>query len=235
MKSEQNPGNRGADLERRARLHAALGDPARLWVVDLLSVGDASPKELQEALGMPSNLLAHHLGVLAREGLVVRHRSEADRRRSYLRVVPDVLDGLLPQRVEPATRVVFVCTANTARSQLAAALWTRASGVPATSAGTHPADAVAPGAVAVASRRGLPLRQVQPRALAHVLRSEDFLVTVCDNAHEELDRQHPSPRVAHSLHWSVPDPVPAGTDRAFDAAYDDLATRVANLASRLTN
>jgi ArsR family transcriptional regulator, arsenate/arsenite/antimonite-responsive transcriptional repressor / arsenate reductase (thioredoxin) len=37
---------------------------------------------------MPSNLLAHHLRVLEEAGLVTRHRSEGDKRRSYLRLVP---------------------------------------------------------------------------------------------------------------------------------------------------
>ena len=232
MTIERIAGRTAADFERAARLHAALADPSRLRVVDLLRLGDVSPKELQAALDMPSNLVAHHLAVLEREGLLTRHRSEGDRRRSYLRLVPEALDRLMPAPVEVAPRVVFVCTANTARSQLAAALWNRASGVPATSAGTHPAATIAPGAVAVAGRRGLPLRRVRPRALVGVLRADDYLITVCDNAHEELHRQTP-PAAGRSLHWSVPDPVPAGTDAAFDTAYDDLAARVAYLAPRL--
>ena len=59
------------------------------------------------------------------------------------------------------------------------------------------------------------------------------MVTVCDNAHEELDRTADQ-RYGHRLHWSVPDPVRAGTDEAFDHAYDDLARRVTQLAPRLT-
>jgi protein-tyrosine-phosphatase len=131
-----------------------------------------------------------------------------------------------------AARVVFVCTANTARSQLAAALWSQASAVPATSAGTHPAPRVAAGAVAVARRHQLPLQQVRTRALDDVLGTDDYIVTVCDNAHEELHRtQTASVRTAH---WSVPDPVRLDTPAAFDAAYDDLAARVATLVPRLT-
>ena len=83
------------DLERRSRVHGALADPSRLRIVDTLSLGDASPKELQAMLGMPSNLLAHHLHVLEGAGLLFRHRSQSDRRRSYLRLVPSALDGLL--------------------------------------------------------------------------------------------------------------------------------------------
>jgi protein-tyrosine-phosphatase/DNA-binding transcriptional ArsR family regulator len=217
---------------RRARLHAALADAARLRIVDRLSLGDATPGELQELLGMPSNLVAHHLRVLEGEGVLARHRSHGDRRRSYVSLVPEALDGLLPQVSTPASRVVFVCTANTARSQLAAALWARASDVPATSAGTRPADRVAAGAVAVARRRRLPLHQVAPRSLHDVVRDDDVLITVCDSAHEEL-RNLPVVTSMPALHWSVPDPVADGRAAAFDAVYDELASRVAHLAPRL--
>jgi protein-tyrosine-phosphatase len=59
------------------------------------------------------------------------------------------------------------------------------------------------------------------------LEAEDFVITVCDLAHEELGN-------LGGLHWSVPDPVPAGTDAAFDAAFDDIARRVQDLAPHLT-
>jgi len=220
------------EVRRRARVHAALADPARLCLVDRLALGDATPGELRDLLGMPSNLLAHHLRVLEGAGLLSRHRSQGDRRRSYVSLVPQTLDGLWSQSTTPTTRVVFVCTANSARSQLAAALWNRSSEVPATSAGTHPADTVAPGAVAVARRRRLPLRQVRPRALDDVLDDEDLVVTVCDSAHEEL--RHRPDAGQRFLHWSVPDPVEIGTDAAFDVAYDHVAARVEQLAPRLT-
>jgi protein-tyrosine-phosphatase/DNA-binding HxlR family transcriptional regulator len=232
MTSEQSQG--AVDLDRRTRIHAALADPARLRIVDHLSYGDASPTELQALLGKASNLLAHHLHVLDRAGLITRHRSEADRRRTYLRLVPDALTGLLPHRVMPVTRVVFVCTANSARSQLAAALWRRASAVPVASAGTHPADRVAPGAVATARRHGLKLATTDPQRVADILTPDDYLVTVCDTAHEELHTQATGLDPGRALHWSVQDPVRAGTDAAFDAAYDDLANRVVHLAPRLT-
>ncbi len=231
-----------AELERRVRVHAALADPGRLQIVDVLALTDASPTELERALGMTSNLLAHHLGVLARAGLVSRHRSEADRRRSYVQLVPAALEGLLPTAVQPVNRVVFVCTANSARSQLAAALWARASDIPATSAGTHPAETIAPGALRAAARHGLDVPETRPRHLADVVTDHDLVVTVCDNAHEELaalpDRtgahqgQADTTRVRR-LHWSIADPVPTGDPAAFDTAYDDLARRVTQLVPRL--
>jgi ArsR family transcriptional regulator, arsenate/arsenite/antimonite-responsive transcriptional repressor / arsenate reductase (thioredoxin) len=221
-----------AGLDRRVRIHAALADPARLRIVDRLSLGDATPGELQGMLGMASNLLAHHLRVLDRAGVVARRRSEADRRRSYLILQPAALDQLMPNGVARVSRVVFVCTANSARSQLAAALWELASSVPVASAGTHPADRVASGAIAAARRHGLKLHNAKPRAVADVVAGDDYVITVCDNAHEEL-ADHDTGTAAHS-HWSVPDPVRAGSASAFDAAYDELVRRVGYLAPHLT-
>lgn len=213
-------------IQRRAALHGALSDPGRLRIVDTLAVGDASPSELAGMLAMPSNLLAHHLRILEAEGLISRTRSEGDKRRSYLRLVPATLAELTPPGLRPAHRVVFVCTANSARSPLAAALWRRASPVPAASAGTHPAERISPGAIAVAERHHLPLRRLRPRSIADVAGSDDLVITVCDLAHEELGRQA-------DLHWSVPNPARTGTPAAFDAAYLDLTRRVGDLAPRL--
>ena len=225
-----------AEVLRRSRMHAALADPARLRIVDALALGDLSPSDLQRRIGIGSNLLAHHLGRLQEAGLIARHRSEADRRRTYLQLDPAALAGLAPDVFQPwvhVPRVVFVCTANTARSQLASALWAEASTVPATSAGTHPADAIAPETTATAKRHGLRLGRVKPRPLGDVLQPGDFVITVCDNAHEELDREPPPERIIRRLHWSVPDPTRAGTVHAFDAAYEDLLRRITHLATRL--
>jgi protein-tyrosine-phosphatase len=214
------------DLARRAAMHAALADPARLAITDTLADGDASPSELAAMLAMPSNLLAHHLRVLEEAGMVARHRSEGDRRRTYLRLVSGSLDGLAGPPGRAARRVLFVCTANSARSHLAAALWRKASTVPAASAGTRPAAGIAPGAIDAAARRRLPLPRLRPRHVSDVRRDGDLLVTVCDLAHEELGRQA-------ALHWSVPDPVLAGDPESFDAALADLDRRVRLLAPRL--
>ncbi|MFL2002034.1 helix-turn-helix domain-containing protein [Microbacterium sp. A1-JK] len=217
---------RTAAVDARAAKHAALGDPSRLRIVDLLTLGDLSPSEIGAALGMPGNLLAHHLNVLESVGMVARSRSEADKRRSYVHLTDTALQGPTPGRVERASRVVFVCTANSARSQLAAALWSTRSSIPAASGGTHPADRIDPGAIATADRHALPLADQPPRALEAVVTDTDFVVTVCDNAHEEIG-------VTGHLHWSIPDPVRIGTDDAFDNAYDELERRIAELAPRL--
>jgi ArsR family transcriptional regulator, arsenate/arsenite/antimonite-responsive transcriptional repressor / arsenate reductase (thioredoxin) len=214
------------ELQRRATVHAALAEPARLAITDTLTDGDASPSELAALLAMPSNLLAHHLRVLEAAGIVSRHRSEADRRRSYLQLVAGSLDALAGPRARTAPRVLFVCTANSARSHLAAALWRQASAVPAASAGTHPASAIDPGAIDAARRRQLPLPRLRPRHISDVQHDGDLVVTVCDLAHEEL-----GPLAA--VHWSVPDPVAAGHRASFDAALHELECRVRVLAPRL--
>jgi protein-tyrosine-phosphatase len=207
-------------------MHAALADPARLRITDTLLTGDASPSELAAMLAMPSNLLAHHLHVLKQAGIITRRRSEGDRRRTYLQLIPAALDSLAPPPAPAALRVLFVCTANSARSHLAAALWRRASPVPAVSAGTHPAAAIEPGAIAAAKRHHLPLPRLRPRHIGEVRHEGDLLITVCDLAHEELAG-------AAVVHWSIPDPVPAGDPGAFDAALAQLADRVGRLAPRL--
>lgn len=217
-------------VEARAAVHAALADPARLRMVDALSEGDAAPSELAAMLGMPSNLVAHHLRVLEEVGLVARRRSEADRRRTYLQLVPGVLDGLTTPVVRPTHRVLFVCTANSARSHLAAALWKQASPVPADSAGTHPATRIEPAAIDAAARHGLPLRRRRPSHLDDVRRSDDLIITVCDLAHEELAGELAN---VGTVHWSVSDPVPAGDPDTFDDTVADLSARIERLAPRL--
>jgi protein-tyrosine-phosphatase len=177
-------------------------------------------------LAMSSNLLAHHLRVLEQAGVITRRRSEGDRRRTYLRLLPGALDPLAAPPAGTARRVLFVCTANSARSHLAAALWRRASSIPAASAGTHPGLAIDPGAIAAAGRHRLPLPRLRPRCISEVRQDDDLVVTVCDMAREELGSQA-------AVHWSVPDPVPAGDPASFDAAVADLSGRVGRLAPRL--
>ncbi|MGK3949433.1 ArsR family transcriptional regulator [Microbacterium sp. K2] len=214
------------DVDARAAKHAALGDASRLRIVDLLTLGDLSPTEIRVALGLPANLITHHLNALEAVGIVARSRSEADKRRSYVHLTDTALHGLTPGRVERANRVVFVCTANSARSQLAAALWSAHSSIPASSGGTHPAERIDPGAMAAADRHSLDLPDEPPRAHDAVVTDSDFVVTVCDNAHEELG-------VTGHLHWSIPDPVRIGSVDAFDTAYDELERRIIQLAPRL--
>jgi protein-tyrosine-phosphatase/DNA-binding transcriptional ArsR family regulator len=212
-------------VSQRAQGHAALGDPIRLAIVDELTASDRSPVELRRLAGIESNLLAHHLDVLEEVGLITRSRSSGDGRRRYVHLHRHALDDLLPARRLPPQPALFVCTHNSARSQLAAALWLQVAGQRAESAGTHPASRVHPGAVAAARRAGLDLTTAHPRPLTNVSPRPPLVVTVCDRAHEELD---PDPAW---LHWSVPDPVPNPTKAAFDATVAELRRRITTLVA----
>ena len=209
-----------SSVERRAAVHAALGDPVRLGMVDELAVSDRSPVELGRMLDIGSNLLAHHLDVLDGVGLLERSRSSGDGRRRYVHLVRDHLHGLVPGRPVEAGPAMFLCSANSARSQIAAALWRELTGAPADSAGTHPAERVHPAAVAAAKRAGLDLSGAEPRELAIGEALPPLVVTVCDRAHEEVSGDE------SWLHWSIPDPVPLGTPAAFDTALRELRERI---------
>jgi len=217
------------ELVDRAARFAALGDPARLALVDDLATSDRSPAELARRHGLAASLLAHHLDVLESAGLVVRSVSAGDRRRRYVRLDRSAivgLDALAASTAPPAVpnAVVFVCSAASARSQLAAALWRDRSDGTAVAAGTDPAPEVHPAAVAAARRVGIALPDAAPRALDDVSIDGALVVTVCDRAHEELGARD------DWCHWSVVDPVALGSDRAFDTCVEELATRIEILA-----
>lgn len=214
-----------SELRSRAGVYAALGEPARLAIVDRLMLGDAAPSELGRELGLSSNLLAHHLNLLDQADLIERIHSEGDHRRRYVRLRPENLSGLVPAGWRSAPRVVFVCTQNSARSQLAAALWAKRSQVPCTSAGTRPAARVHPQAAEVARRHGLSLGRARTSHVDDVLEDEDLVVAVCDNAHEQFEDRAPG-----RLHWSVPDPARDPTPEVFERVFDDITTRIDRLA-----
>jgi len=230
LATDGRQGSADRALGERARIHAALADPHRLAIVDELALSDRSPSELRGKLEIASNLLAHHLDVLDEAGLVQRVVSTGDRRRKYVRLVPDALAAIW----EPATsivarRLLFVCTGNSARSHLAAALWNAPHDILAASAGTRPAARVHPAAIRLAESAGLDLRGAHPRSLDEVVGEPDLVVTVCDRAHEHLG----SGRVEGRLHWSTPDPADAGIPAAFDDALRRLSERVEVLAARV--
>ncbi len=219
-----------SSLRARAAVHAALADVHRLAIVDALWCSDRSPSELGAALGLRSNLVAHHLQALRAAGVIEVLRSSGDGRRRYVRLRSEALSGLAPVPAAMRGQILFVCSANSARSPLAAAIWGELSGLPAESAGTHPASEVHPLAVAAGARAGLDLRGVRPRAVASVEREPSLIVTVCDEAHEEL----PGGGSARRLHWSIPDPVHDGRRQAFESVIRMLRDRIEELSGVLT-
>jgi protein-tyrosine-phosphatase len=217
-----------ASTAERIAIHAALADPHRLEIVDELALSERSPSELGEALRIGSNLLAHHLGVLEEAGLVERLPSDGDGRRRYVRLVPAALSAIAePVATLVARHLLFVCRANSARSQLAAAAWNARHEVPATSAGTRPAESVRPEAIKAASRAGLDLRAARPRSIDELTESPDLVVTVCDVAREELPSLGDGVRL---LHWSIPDPARSGSTSAYDKALGRISGRIDKLA-----
>jgi protein-tyrosine-phosphatase len=208
------------DVEIRVRRHAALADPVRLAIVDELMSSDRSPVELRRLTGLESNLLAHHLAVLEEAGMVNRSRSSGDGRRRYVHLRRDALETLGGRPARTATNALFLCTRNSARSQLAAALWHSLTKLPADSAGTHPAERVDRRAVAAARRAQLPFRTTAPKSIDAIAHLPPVVVTVCDQAHEELEAP------SDWLHWSIPDPVTVGTAAAFDDTVNELRMRV---------
>lgn len=210
-------------FREQARLHGALADPHRLAIADQLLLSDWAPSELATTLGIESNLLAHHLTAMESVGLIERVVSQGDRRRRYIRLLPEARRILQPSEHVTVRRIVFICTENAARSQLAEAIWNQCHPVQAVSAGTRPAGRIHTGTIRAAARRGIDLSHAHPKPIPH-LNPDDLIVTVCDRAHEDL-----APGVGHLLHWSLPDPATSPEPDAYDTAADNLAARIDTL------
>jgi protein-tyrosine-phosphatase len=208
------------DIGQRAEIHSALGDVARLHIVDLLVESDRTVQELAAATEMPGNLLAHHLNVLEDASLIGRRRSEGDHRRRYVTLQRSALSGLTIDMIKPGL-VAFICNHNSARSQYAAAYWRSRTGQTVQSAGSEPAQAVHPTAIRVASERGVDLSDALPQGYSSLTARPELLITVCDRA-----REKELPQARRHAHWSIPDPVADGRVGAFRSAFDDIEQRV---------
>lgn len=212
------------NLAERSLVHFALGDESRLRVVDLLASSDLTVRELGADLEMPGNLLAHHLNVLERAGVVERRESEGDRRRRYVSLNRETLQGLMSSAAELTGSVVFICSHNSARSQYAAAYWRARTGETAMSAGSDPVSRVNPIAIRVAGERGLDLGRAVPHGYDAIPATADVLISVCDRAKEGS-----LPEAGRRLHWSIPDPVPIGKISAFRSAFSEIDRRIDGL------
>lgn len=136
--------------------------------------------------------------------------------------------------VQNPTRVLFLCTHNSARSQMAEGLLralaaqTGAGDFAAFSAGTE-VTRVNPLAIAAMDEIGIDIRGQRSKHLREFLAQPfDVVITVCDNANESCPV---FPGAASRLHWSLPDPSAAhGTDAerlaAFRAVRDELRERL---------
>jgi protein-tyrosine-phosphatase len=126
--------------------------------------------------------------------------------------------------------MLFLCTGNSARSQMAEALVEELTGgaVEARSAGSHPKP-LHPNAVRVMRERGIDIGGQRSKHLSEFVEERfDYVVSLCDRVREVCPEfpEHPD-----LIHWSIPDPAREGetddqTYPAFERAADELATRI---------
>jgi ArsR family transcriptional regulator, arsenate/arsenite/antimonite-responsive transcriptional repressor / arsenate reductase (thioredoxin) len=226
-----------------------LADDTRWKLINVLRHSDHQAGELAEQCALPQNLVSYHLGLLRQAGLVQAHRSDADARVFYygldlvaLQQVYHQIGAALPLPVGapktlPSTTVVFLCTHNSARSQMAEGWLRQLSGgqVAARSAGVDP-TALDPLAARVMGEAGVDIGYQQAKGVDAVRAEQpSVVVTVCDRARETCSSCLDAPV---QLHWSIPDPVRKAQDLsdpldAYRTARDALRVRVAGLLGEM--
>ncbi|WP_372022657.1 metalloregulator ArsR/SmtB family transcription factor (plasmid) [Tistrella mobilis] len=247
--------------ELAAYAFATLGHPGRLAVFRLLmrfAPQGVRPTEIAAALGLKQNTLSHHLADLAGVGLITAERrgrsllyavdlEATERLIGYLaldlgRARPDLLAPILgPQKDTPIMRdtgfnVLFICSANSARSIFAEALLRDLGGgrFTAFSAGTGGGGGLNPVALEVLARNGHDIAGLRSKHISEFQAPDapvmDFVFTVCDTAAAEDCPSWPGRPITG--HWGLPDPVKVqGTESekalAFARTYGALRRRIA--------
>ena len=229
------------------------GHPLRWRLLRELVHSDRAVWELTQLLGEPQSLVSYHLRQLRAGELVTVHRSSADRRDSYYSVdltrcaqLLEAVGGalhpglwLVPgshdesgsnDRARGTCRVLFLCTGNGARSQIAEALLERLSEgtVEGVSAGSDPKH-LHPNAIRVMRKRGIDISAKRAKHLNEFASQRfDYVITLCDRIREVCPE---FPARPDFVHWSIPDPGLAGsTNRAsypaFERTASELETRI---------
>ena len=129
-------------------------------------------------------------------------------------------------------RILFLCTGNAARSQMAEGLAKAfySDKIDVASAGSRPSGFVHPNAIRALAAIGIDISDAQSKAADQFLTETfDVVVTVCDSAARDCPRWPGAKRIEH---WSIEDPSGIGYD-AFVATRDDLARRIEDLVSGL--
>jgi protein-tyrosine-phosphatase/DNA-binding transcriptional ArsR family regulator len=225
------------------------GHPVRWQLISELARSDRQVRELMALVGQRQSLTSYHLGQLRGGGLVTARRSSADGRDSYycldlaafrtrlaevgtalhpgLQVsVPSVETRPGDRSGSPSVRVLFLCTGNSARSQMAAAILEQLAGdeVEVFSAGSHP-KALDPDAVRVMRERDIDISDRNPTHLNELVAQHfDHVISLCDRVREVCPDFPGSPTVAH---WSIADPsAEADHYQALLRTADDLTTRI---------
>ena len=244
-----------------ARALQLLAEPQRWRLLTELADSDRRVGELTALVSEPQNLVSYHLRQLRSAGLVSARRSAADCRDTYYRVDLDrcaelLVDAgaalhpalrleLVPRspNVTPSRRgrtpmVLFLCTGNSARSQIAEALLEERSGhaMRARSAGSHPKP-LHPNAVRVMAERGINIAGRTTKHLARFARTRfDLVITLCDKVKEVCPEFPGSPVTAH---WSMADPAAQGDSNdasypAFVRTADEIEARIGLLIAQHT-
>jgi protein-tyrosine-phosphatase len=227
-------------------LFQLAGHPIRWRLLAELASSDRRVRELTEAVGEPQNLVSYHLRLLRSGGLVRAHRSAFDGRDSYYGLELErhgalfAATGAFVAADPPATRplsILFLCTGNSSRSQMAEALVERlsAGAVRARSAGSAP-KTLHPNAVRAMAARGIDISRNETKGLDLFADERfDLVVTLCDKVREVCPEFPDTPT---ALHWSVPDPAAAtGSDDdtygVFERTAVDIEARITFLLHRL--
>jgi protein-tyrosine-phosphatase/DNA-binding transcriptional ArsR family regulator len=226
------------------------GHPLRWRLLSELARSDLRVSELCELAGRRQSLVSYHLRRLRDGGLVSMRRSTADGRDSYYvldlarcgelltRAGASLHPALAPtprprarrRRGVPLARVLFLCTGNSARSQIAEALVGQLSGgaVRAVSAGSHPKP-LHPNAVRVMRERGIDISGRRSKHLGEFADQRfDYVISLCDRVREVCPEFPGRPEL---IHWSVRDPArEPGSDEetlpAFERTARELCTRI---------
>jgi protein-tyrosine-phosphatase/DNA-binding transcriptional ArsR family regulator len=233
-----------------------VAHPVRWRLLTALARSDRAVRELTDMLDEPQSLVSYHLRALRKEGLVTARTSTADARASYyaidLRRCDDLLSasasalhpGLGLATSTPAARpssrpvrVLFLCTGNGTRSQIAEALLeTVADGpIEAASAGSRPKP-VHPNAVRVLQARGIDVSDRQSKHLDRFTGEHfDLVITLCDRVREVCPEP---PGWPEAVHWSIPDPGLEGADDhetypAFERTAAELEQRIRYLLATI--
>lgn len=234
------------------------GHPLRWEVLVELGRSDRKVRELTGLLGLPQSLLSYHLNRLREGELVSMRRSSADRRDAYysinltrcgellaatgealhpaLRLTSLPQDDRKTQRATPA-RVLFLCTGNSTRSQMAEALLEHLTdgGVEVFSAGSHPKPLHA-NAVRVMREQGIDLGRRRSKHMSEFAGQRfDFVISLCDRVREICPEFPGHPEY---VHWSIADPALEGdsdkeTYPAFERTADELGLRIGVLVQLL--
>jgi ArsR family transcriptional regulator, arsenate/arsenite/antimonite-responsive transcriptional repressor / arsenate reductase (thioredoxin) len=224
------------------------GHPLRWRLLTELARSDRRVGELCELADRRQSLVSYHLRQLRDGGLVSMRRSAADGRDSYylleLARCGELLSSagaslhpaLAPTPRAPRARrsalarVLFLCTGNSARSQIAEALCERVSGgaVTAASAGSRPKP-LHPNAVRVMRERGIDLAGRRSKHLSEFAGQPfEYVISLCDRVREVCPEFPGGPQL---IHWSIPDPArEPGSDEetllAFERTAAELCTRI---------